>query len=95
MNAVGQYDTLSDFQQGADKIDLSGIDANIGVAGNQAFQYVAYDPNKALEVGQVTSHYDAALGKTVIEGNIDALGDTEFRMDLAGNVALTQNDFNL
>ena len=95
VNAPGQYDTVTDFHQGVDKIDLSGIDANIGVGGDQAFQYVAYDPNKALDVGQVTSHYDAGLGKTVVEGNIDALGDAEFRMDLNGNVALDQNSFNL
>ena len=33
-------DHIVDFERGLDKIDLSQIDANVAVAGNQAFQFV-------------------------------------------------------
>ena len=33
-------DTIWDFLVGSDKIDLSGIDANSTISGNQAFEFV-------------------------------------------------------
>ena len=88
-------DSIMDFQQGSDKIDLSAMDANLGMAGNQSFQYVAYDPNQTLQAGQVTSHFDATTGKTMVEANIDGSAVSEFNVALEGNVQLNQNDFNL
>jgi len=44
-------DRILDFSKG-DIIDLSGIDANTGVAGDQAFTFVGHaNPTKAGEVG--------------------------------------------
>jgi Ca2+-binding RTX toxin-like protein len=36
---LAAFDTIRDFLTGTDKIDLSAIDANTSVAGNQAFTY--------------------------------------------------------
>ena len=38
-SVVGQADKLRDFKSGTDRIDLSAIDANTGLAGNQAFEW--------------------------------------------------------
>jgi serralysin len=39
-NGPISLDMILDFQSGSDKIDLSGIDANTGLAGDQAFHWV-------------------------------------------------------
>lgn len=84
-------DLITGFGAG-DKIDLSSIDANVDQAGNQAFQYVAHDPTKPLEAGQVTSHFDAVSGKTIVEAYN---GAETLHTELEGNVPLNQNDFVL
>src|SRR5262249_37319852 len=43
INGVNQLDQIVDFTQGQDKIDLSAIDANPTLDGDQAFVFVA-DP---------------------------------------------------
>ncbi len=45
-------DAITDFQTGVDKIDLSGIDANLGLAGDQAFHWGGSSANKS--VGDLT-----------------------------------------
>ena len=35
------FDLITDFEIGVDKIDLSGIDANLSLAGDQAFTFTA------------------------------------------------------
>ena len=60
-------DIVFDFVSGTDKIDLSGIDANTGLAGDQAFKLVSSaDPRNAGEIsirhfGNVNAA-EAALG---------------------------------
>lgn len=44
-------DVIVDFEKGVDKIDLSGVDAKVGEAGHQAFEWVGNaSGNKAGEV---------------------------------------------
>src|SRR5262249_16472945 len=43
INVANQLDQIADFTQGQDKIDLSLIDANPALAGDQAFTFIA-DP---------------------------------------------------
>lgn len=88
-------DTIRGFEAG-DKIDLSGIDANTGVAGNSAF---------TLESGQATTapgqivvtHETRMDGEyTVVSGNTSGNDNApEFRISISGNHALTNADFNL
>ena len=40
VRALRVLDTIWDFLVGSDKIDLSGIDANSTISGNQAFEFV-------------------------------------------------------
>lgn len=84
-------DTIKDFQAGLDKIDLSTIDANETVTGNQAFSYV--ESGASLQAGQVSSYYDQARNVTVVEANINESSFSEFKVELQGNVNLSQDDF--
>jgi Ca2+-binding RTX toxin-like protein len=96
LNLYGKFDLITDFQKGSDKLDFSQIDANETVAGNQAFKMVAYGgPNQVLQAGQMTAHYDAALGKTIIEANIDGDASNEFHLELNGNVVPNASDMIL
>lgn len=87
-------DTIRGFEAG-DKIDLSGIDANTGLVGNDTF---------TLEGGQATTapgqivvtHETREDGEyTVVVGNTSGDNAPEFRINIAGNHALTADDFNL
>lgn len=85
-------DEIKNFDIGQDKIDLSSLDANTGKAGNQAFDVVAFDATKPLEAGQVTSHFDAATNRTIVEA---FNGTDTLHTEIDGNVALTQTDYVL
>jgi Ca2+-binding RTX toxin-like protein len=41
------FDVIKDFDGTTDKIDLSGIDAKTGVAGDQAFSWIGTNANKS------------------------------------------------
>ena len=82
-------DVITDFAHLFDKLDLMGIDADITVAGNQAFRWVG---TAALggpgEVGFFTSG-----GTTIIRASTDADAATEFEIQLTGIKTLTAVDF--
>ena len=84
-------DVITDFAHLVDKIDLMGLDADTGVAGNQAFRWVG---TAALtgpgEVGFFTSG-----GNTIIRASTDADAATEFEIQLTGVKPLTAVDFYL
>ena len=92
-SAVSAPDTITDFVQGSDKIDLLGIDSNAGVSGNQAFTFIdgAAFSGKA---GQLrVDHSDAT--KTVIYGDVNGDGVADFAIHVAGDVPLNVGDFLL
>jgi len=84
-------DVITDFAHLVDKIDLMGLDADTGVAGNQAFRWVG---TAALggpdEVGFFTSG-----GTTIIRASNDADAASEFEIQLTGIKTLTVADFFL
>ncbi|HZF96445.1 MAG TPA: M10 family metallopeptidase C-terminal domain-containing protein [Allosphingosinicella sp.] len=71
-------DIVFDFQSGVDKIDLSGIDANTGVAGDQAFKLVhTLNPG----IGEISiRHFGNVLAAEAALGfDIDGVdGDSPF-----------------
>ena len=85
-------DIIKDFSSGqGDTIDLSGIDANTGLAGNQTFA--------ALTQGGTFSGNFATPGQLyfdqtahVLYGNTDADGAADFSIQLTGVSSLTQSD---
>lgn len=96
LKLYGKFDTITDFQKGVDKLDFHLIDANDGLSGNQKFAFVGYGgANQVLGAGQMTAYYDAALGKTIIEANIDGDASNEFHLELNGNVVPNVSDMVL
>jgi len=86
-------DKILDFSQTEkDRIDLSGMDANSVVSGNQAFTFIgtAAFSDKA---GQL--RYQVASGDTIIQGDINGDGVRDFSIVLDASVNLKVGDFIL
>ena len=96
---AGTRDTITDFTQGQDKIDLSPIDANTALLafGDQAFTFLPTAGQAITAAAQVHFLYQTIGGieHTIIEGNVNSVLTPDFRIDLVGHIALTANDFIL
>ncbi len=91
----GAADRILDFGNGADKIDLSGIDANSTAEGDQAFSFIG--SNAFTAAGQLRAYEDPAqAGRWIVEGDVDGDGSADFQIDVfvaAGKDAITALDF--
>jgi Ca2+-binding RTX toxin-like protein len=95
VNGVKQVDNVSDFTQGEDKIDLSAIDANGGLPGDQAFTFISDPANHTGDwTGLVWSVTDAR-GTTTIFVSTDADGDAEMQIYTPQAVQFNAGDFIL
>jgi Ca2+-binding RTX toxin-like protein len=87
-------DTIVDFEQGSDRLDLSAIDAVTG-SGDQAFSLLA--PGERLEpgmaAGKISVFGDAEV--THIKGDVNGDGLADFHIVLHGAFTLTAADFIL
>jgi Ca2+-binding RTX toxin-like protein len=93
-SAVGNAaDVISDFSHAqADRIDLSQIDANAGLVGDQAFSFIG--------AGAFTHHAGELRGviigsQTVVTGDVDGDGAADFSITLTGAITLVAADFQL
>jgi Ca2+-binding RTX toxin-like protein len=96
INGVNQLDQINDFTQGQDKIDLSGIDANPLLDGDQAFTFIADPAHYAGDwTGAVWQTTDARTGIVTINVSID--GDTapEMQIYMSHPYQFTASDFIL
>lgn len=82
-------DVITDFTRGQDKIDLSTIDANSALSGNQAFKTLIASTSSFSTAGQLR------LSNGVLYGNVDADSAAEFAISLVGITALGTSDFIL
>ena len=87
-------DRIVGFEPG-DKLDLSGIDADVGVAGNQSFTLVS--GAAATAVGQLSLMFETRDGAdvTVLRGNVSGNADAEFELEIEGHHELTNQNLNL
>jgi serralysin len=85
-------DIIQDFSVLDDLIDFIGIDANTGLAGNQAFSFIGF-ASSFNAASQVRAAYNS--GNTVLYLNTDADMSTETVVVLQGLIALTADDFLL
>jgi Ca2+-binding RTX toxin-like protein len=85
-------DTITDFLSGADKIDLSGIDAVLARSGNQHFSFIGTAAFTAP--GQVRIDTSVA-GQTLVLGNIDADLHADFALTVHSAAPLMPIDFIL
>ncbi len=83
-------DIITDFLSGSDVIDLSGIDANGGAAGNGSFTFIgtAAFSSGATGVGQLNYGYETIGGTeyTVLRGNTNNNAAAEFELALQGHI---------
>ena len=75
-------DRITDFSwTDGDYIDLSGIDANSALAGDQAFSFVTAFSKQA---GQATLTYDATTNTTTFSGDVNGDGVADFVLQITG-----------
>jgi Ca2+-binding RTX toxin-like protein len=95
VNGVQQIDDITDFTRGQDKIDLSAIDANPNLPGNQAFTFIAdpahYTGNWTGVVWQTTG----ANGVATINVSIDGDPAPEMQIYMSHPYQFTASDFIL
>jgi serralysin len=86
-------DVISDFSQAqGDRVDLLGIDANSGAAGNQAFTFIGSGVYTGV-AGQL--RFSSSGGQTVIAGDVDGDSVSDFHIALTGVITLVAADFVL
>jgi hypothetical protein len=91
-NANG--DTILGFEPG-DQIDLTGVDADLGVAGNQSFTLVTGADLTATGQLAVSFETRADGDFTVVQGNIAGNTDADFKFEIAGHHNLTNANVGL
>lgn len=79
-------DIISDFLSGTDKIDLSAIDANTGLAGNNAFGFI----NAAAFTAPGQVRYDPSTG--LLEANINTDLAADLQINLGVNTTFVVTD---
>ena len=86
-SAPAAADTITDFQLGSDKIDLSQIDANTKIAGDQSFSFI-------------TGAFTGVAGQLhdvdgVLSGDVDGDGVADFQITLTNKPLLGVADLVL
>ncbi|WP_342240959.1 calcium-binding protein [Inquilinus sp. OTU3971] len=93
-SAVGKADRIADFSHAqGDLIDLSAIDANSGVAGDQAFSFIG-SGLYTHQAGELRAA-NTSPGITTIAGDVNGDGVSDFHIQLTGNLTLVAGDFVL
>ena len=96
-SGVGARDVITDFSHAVDKIQLSAIDANITLPGNQSFVFNGLAPiNGGGEVNYIVSN-DNIIIQAEIEGDGNLSIDMQIELLGAASVSglLTSTDFIL
>lgn len=81
-------DRISDFAPGLDDIDLRGIDANFGMAGNQAFRLTSGRAANAVWT-------EASGANLLLRGDVNGDGNADFEILLLGVQRLSAQDLML
>jgi Ca2+-binding RTX toxin-like protein len=89
-STIDAEDLITDFAVGVDRIDLSTIDADTGVANDQAFSFIGTAAFSAA--GQ--ARYYTLGGETIVEVDVNG-GGRDFSVHLTGTLAPTAADFIL
>lgn len=81
-SSINGYDRIADLNDAEDIIDLTTIDADSTVAGDQAFTLVEFFTGGG---GEITLSYDAATNFTTLFADIDGNLKAEMRIVINGN----------
>jgi Ca2+-binding RTX toxin-like protein len=92
-NGTTSIDTILDFSgQEGDKIDLSQIDSNTAVEGNQAFAFVTNSTSAV--VANSVSWYQTG-GNTIVQGDVNGDTTADLHIVLSGLHTLSSTNFML
>ncbi len=87
-------DVITDFTPGQDKIDLSSIDANTKLSGDQGFHFLSGNNQSFTKTaGDLAWRIEA--DKTIIQGDRNGDGIHDFEIQLNGSIQLSAGDFVL
>ncbi|SFO55405.1 Hemolysin-type calcium-binding repeat-containing protein [Cohaesibacter marisflavi] len=90
---VGGRDLFKDFDlTEGDIIDLSTIDANSTVSGDQAFSFIGENAFSGV-AGELRTEVDGSI-QTIL-GDVDGDGDADFAVDIRTSDHLLSGDFSL
>ena len=88
-SAVGaQRDVILDFSRGVDKLDLSSIDANLNIGGNQAFTFIGNN-NFTGTKGEVRFYTSGStlFVQAEINGDGNTIADMEIQLNGLASIA--------
>jgi Ca2+-binding RTX toxin-like protein len=85
-------DSVTDFMQGQDLIDLGGLDANSALPFDNAFAFMG---NSAAPLAQGQLRFSHVNGNTLIEAEVDGFGGVDVSITLTGIISLNADDFIL
>jgi Ca2+-binding RTX toxin-like protein len=85
-------DTITDFDPVHYAMDLHAIDANTGIAGNQAFHFIGTQ-SFHHEAGDL--RYAQSGGNTYVYGDVDGDNKSDFSVELTGALTLKAINFIL
>ncbi|HET9637818.1 MAG TPA: calcium-binding protein [Allosphingosinicella sp.] len=85
-------DRIEDFACSYDKVDLRGIDADSGTAGDQAFSFIGTSAFTAT-AGQLRYAFDGT--DTWLQADCDGDGVADFEIVFTGSLTLVTGDFYL
>ena len=88
---LGDDDRILDFVSGTDRIDLSGLDANANIDGNQAFNFID-DAAFSGSAGELRAY--VSDGVRYVAGDVNGDGISDFTIIL-GNATVQSGDFLL
>lgn len=94
VTGLSGHDLITDFKPGADRLNLASLDANLLLAGNQAFHLVE---GKAFtgQAGELRIVKDTARQMTRVDADLDGDRTADLRIELSGLTTLTPEDFFL
>jgi Ca2+-binding RTX toxin-like protein len=89
-------DVIRGLVRGEDRIDLSGIDANVDTTGDDSFTFIGSSAFSSTDAtGELQYSYDVATGIGLLSGSTDADADAEFVVQVVGVPELGSADFAL
>jgi serralysin len=90
ISGIGGNDKITDFTTGVDKIRLTDIDANTGLAGNQAFAFIGASAFSGV-AGQLREFTQGA--DHIVAGDVNGDSIADFTINLGGATAVVSDFF--
>ncbi|HUH48464.1 MAG TPA: cadherin-like domain-containing protein, partial [Mycoplana sp.] len=98
LSGGGKRDIVTDFARGEDRLDVSKIDADLKLAGDQAFVWRGKGEFSGKAGELIFRTFDVkgkANDRTIVYGDVNRDGRADFQIELAGIINLTKGDFIL